>query len=195
MDPEVLKKALEAIEKGDAAAALQLLKDAIATAATGGAAPSSGEAMSEVAATPPEKPEDKEQIAATLSAAREELTKLSATVRDIKASRDAEDLKVRREMVGALVQLGVEFPHTAWKGDPTKRDPADRLMLEDLDGLRARVELLSKSRAPLGAPRAPETVVQLSAADQATADKLRKSKGDDVADRFVSLRTRHARVS
>ena len=73
MNPEQLKKALDAIEAGDSAAALEILKAMIASAAASGAsaepAPETA-AAGEVAETPPPDPEQAASIAASRESAR-----------------------------------------------------------------------------------------------------------------------------
>jgi hypothetical protein len=166
MNPEQLKKALDAIEAGDSAAALEILKAMIASAASDGAAPVETEAAAETPAEPPLPAEEQE---ASIAASREFMRILgakspgeaSAALRSIvtrvaalDADRAALDLSERQGLVAQLVTAGAETPATAW-ADADKRTPKKRLMDEPIAELRDRVKVLvkaSKSRVLLAPP-------------------------------------------
>jgi hypothetical protein len=170
MNPEKIKAALDAIEKGDEAAALALLKELIAEAA-GGEAPADkpeGEALAESPEAPAPKPGEEEEKAA-LSALKKltgkdglgeavvALSALFADVAKIKTDAAVLELSSRRELVGELVKLGVELPATAWTGKPEDRNPVKRLLDEPIDDLRKRVAALSAAKPKPKGPTAPET--------------------------------------
>jgi hypothetical protein len=177
MDPEKLKAAIAALEAADGDAALSILRDmlvALAGAAAGDAGADAGAAddaaLADNADAPPPAAgdtEEEKQAAlaklkkitgkASLGEAVSAFETLSAMVSKLDADARALDLSSRRELVSDLVKLGVEFPSTAWKGEPEKREPCARLMAEPLDELRARVALhKANPRTPAGTkPRLP----------------------------------------
>lgn len=188
MDPELIKKALGLLEAGDADGALALLKDLIASAA--GAAPEAAapeEAMAETPETPenPAAPGEEPAAAAALSVLTQLTGKASAgeavtwlrerfaRIDTLDADRAALDLSSRRELIANLVELGVEFPSTAWEGDPAKRMPVKRLSDEPLESLRSRIALLQKARP--ASPKAPRSaapdVTTLTDSELAAAKK------------------------
>jgi hypothetical protein len=166
MDPEMLKKALDAIEAGDSNAALEILKGLIAQAAGGDAAPVDPPADDPDAALADDPPVE-EDMAATAAAASRLLTltakaTLGAAVAEVETWRqshlnaDAERAKLdrdraaleateRRSLVASLVKLGVELPATAWK-DSTAKVPCKRLLAEPIAELRARVATFARAR-------------------------------------------------
>lgn len=164
MDPAKIKAALDAIEKGDEAAALALLKELIASAAGGGeAAAAEGEALAE---TPEPKPEDDAEKALAALTKRVEArdAAFAALTKRIEAQDAAAaviELGARRELVADLVKLSVEFPSTAWqqdaKGEPTDT-PVKRLLSEPIEELRTRVTALKKLRPLPPTPEPPTTV-------------------------------------
>jgi hypothetical protein len=168
MNPEQLKKALDAIEAGDKEAALEILKAMIASAASGGEAPPpEAEAAAETPEEPPPAPEEEQE--ASIAASREFMRILGAKtpgeasaalqsivtrVAALDADRAALELSERQGLVAQLVTAGAETPATAWV-DADKRTPKKRLMDEPIAELRDRVKVLvkaSKSRAPLAPP-------------------------------------------
>jgi len=214
MDPEKVKAALEAIEAGDAAKALELLKGMIAAAAGGGEESASdppaaaSEALAEGAEPPPEKPEDEE--AAASKAALAKLSKLTGKssageavavvegvltrLAKIEAREAALELSARRELIADLVRLGKEYPSTAWEGDPEDRKPCKRLASEPIEDLRARVALY-KQHEPAGSPAPPERAApdatKLSKQELA-ACKARGIDPKDFAERKASAVRRSA---
>lgn len=201
MDPELLKKLLDTLTAGDAAAALELLKDVVASAA--GAKPS-GEAeaegvnaLAENAAAPtpavgdPAAKDDKamadalRQVTCRQSAgeAIAALRKLAADVQTLMADRARVENGSRLELIGDLVRLRAETPATAWEGDPEKMQPVARLRSESIDSLRTRVAKLRQERGdeqPIERP-----IAALSAEDQARADAI---KDPNHRERFIARR-------
>jgi hypothetical protein len=182
MDPKQVAAAIEAIKNGDAAKALEILEAMVVAAASGGAPPA-GDPATESAETPP--PTEEEQALAALSArvlaltkcatAGEALTALSAVFeREARADADRATLEAseRRGLVAKLVTLGVEFPSTAWLGDPKEFVPVKRLTDEPIAELRARVALHAASpRAPIAPPAADADLTMLSARELAHCKK------------------------
>lgn len=179
MDPAKIKAALDAIEKGDEAAALALLKELIAGAAGAGGEPApEGEALAETPEPDPAAEEEKAALAAlklltgksSAGEAVEFLTTLHARVTVLDGERAALELSSRRELIADLVKLGVEVPATAWEGEPEKRTPSKRLAAEPIAELRARVQLLSKAkprgREPVAPPPGDDGVIKLSKVEQ-----------------------------
>lgn len=167
MNAELVKKLLDAIEAGDLEALKGIAKELVAAAAAGGEPADPGaEAMSDTAETPPEDSPDMKELAAlraevarlskvTSQTQNAELIKLRAEVDRLKGLADATESAERLELCGELVKLGVEFPVTAWEGEPEKRVPVKRLRDEPIDGLRARVEQLRKLAPARGNAVAP----------------------------------------
>lgn len=167
MDPAQIKAALDAIEAGDSAKAIELLKAIIASAASGGAAsapsnPSPESPTTENADQPPNDPN-----APTAASLARELCRVTgretlaealavvgtavATTATLNADRMALEASQRAELVGELVKLGFETPATAWEGDPKDRKPCARLAAEPVAAMRDRVAKLRASR-PAPAP-------------------------------------------
>jgi hypothetical protein len=182
MDPKQVMAALEALETGDQAACAEILKALIASAASGGAPPA-GDPATESAEVPP--PSEEEQALAALSSrvleltkcatAGEALTALSAmfdAATRAAADRAALEASERRGLISKLVTLGVEFPATAWSGNPTDFVPVKRLADEPIAELRARVALhVASPRAPIAPPVAGGEVTTLSATELAHCKK------------------------
>jgi hypothetical protein len=180
MDAEQIKALIEAIKNKDGDAALAIAEAMLVSAASGEAAPAgdsaSADPLAASAEPAPPSPEEKAlEAALTLLTGADGpaeravyLTKLA----EERATRVALELSSRFELVGELVKLGVEFPSTAFVGDPAERKLEDRLALEPIAKLRARVATL---KAAKGAPVAPPTrgteTVTLSAIDAANAKK------------------------
>jgi phage I-like protein len=203
MDPkvirEVIRKALDAIEAGDESAALQILKELIASAA--GAAPEPEEPPA-AEASPDMPPEEQTALAAlareacTLtghSSAGEALEALRALYaeRAQRAQTDAaeaaaRELSSRRELVGELVKLTVEYPSTAW-ADAEKRIPCKRLSDEPIADLRARVATLRALRKGQPASKA-EPPVRLGSDFTDHERALVKGMNDDQRARYLELR-------
>jgi hypothetical protein len=167
MDPAQLKKALDAIEAGDSAAALEILKALIASAASGGASdamaeePADAMAAGDAAATPPDPAAiaaSRELMRVTATATPGEaviaLGKMYAEVQTLAADRAALDLSARQGLVAELVVAGAETPATAW-ADADKRTPKARFMSEPIEELRERVALIKASRPKAGGYQPP----------------------------------------
>lgn len=200
MTPEQKAAALEAIEKGDAAAALELLKEVLA-----GAPAEGGEALAGTPATPTEEQQAAAAALTALSAAFgaknpgelvTKVTALKSEVDSLAANRAALELSERRGLIAELVQLGAETPVTAWTGKPEDRNPCKRLSAEPIEDMRARVEALKAdrpeiatrgARPPKGGPApAPKT---LSAADQAACKRLGITPEEFQARKASAVRT------
>lgn len=158
MDPAQVKAALDAIEAGDSAKALEILKALIATAAGGTAAPADdappADPTAESAdgapppAAPASDPNAAKQMTALAATLRSEMATMKAallTATTALASingeyRAAENTK-RVELVGELVKLNAETPGTAWL-DAEKKIPCKRLAAEPVADMAKRVEAL-----------------------------------------------------
>lgn len=184
MDPELVVKAVDALEAGDANAALEILKGLIVAAASGGEPPPDSPPAD---APPPDAPPQTNEADASLVAAARVALKLTGLEdpgaamaelgrrSDIAVEVEAERAKLavdraklegfeRKNLVADLVKLGVEIPATAW-ADDTASKPCERLQAEPIEGLRDRVAKLRAAKpAPNPAPKPPVgEEVQLSA--------------------------------
>lgn len=169
MDPQLISKAVDALEANDAAAALEILKAILVKAAGGEAASDPGENAepdptatnaADGSATDGEDPKKDQAMAAArlaksltgksdVAEAMAELGRRSKLAleleeREAKLSADREKLDAgeRRRLVGQLVKLGVEIPATAW-ADEKGTVPCERLAKEPIESLRDRVAKLS----------------------------------------------------
>jgi hypothetical protein len=178
LDPETVKKALEAIKNGDSDAALALLEGMVAEAAGGGEEPPAEEPPAEMADEPPveeelaDDPEEEDEDKPAAMAAATRLCRMTgkatfgAAVDEVEVwrqshlaletertklakERAALESSERRKLVGDLVKLGVELPATAWK-DSKGSVPCKRLQDEPIAELRNRVAVLSKARGGKG---------------------------------------------
>jgi len=197
MNPDLIAKALDAIAKGDANAALELLKELVVSAATEGATEddtgADPGADPTAAAAPPVAPpaEDpakdptkcgapadaeimrlRAQVATLEKGKADELVKLRATVDGLQRDKDAADLAERRILIASLVKCGAELPATAWEGDVANQKPVARLLAEPLEGLRARVVMLSGVRQPRD-ERPTAEAVTLTADQEAHVKRLK----------------------
>lgn len=173
MDPNLVQKALDALEAGDSAAALDLLKQLIAAAAAGGADPDAntedapppvGDGGADEATEPPAQmsSEDKAAVAASISrltritgkdtivAAIDEVEtwrqshlKLEAETAKLAKERAAIELGKRKENAATLVKLGAETPHTSGLA---KGKLVQRLLDEPLADQNARIAALLAAR-------------------------------------------------
>lgn len=189
MTPEQKAAALEAIEKGDATAALELLKEVLAGAPAGGE-------EGALSGTPAAPTEEQQASLAAMSAistalgasnpgeAVTRLTSLIGRVEAIESNARTVELSERRGLIADLVELGAETPATAWTGDAKDRNPVKRLADEPIAELRTRVTAL-KAQRPAPAARPPRgnsapasgdaPVRKLSAREeQAVSDYCRK---------------------
>lgn len=179
MNPEKVKKALDAIKNGDTEAALALLEEMIADAAAGGAASTDPAAAAQDASAPaadqPPPSPDAEMAAlgrmACLITGSKDAGVALLTLRELHANSQlaakeaaANAVRERNALVAELVVCGAEFPATAWERDASgaipegdARRPVKRLADESLDSLRERVKLLKASRASGGGFRPPTT--------------------------------------
>lgn len=159
MDPAQVKAALDAIEAGDSAKALEILKALIATAAGGDAAPPADAppadptAESADGAPPPAAPASDPKAATQMTALaatfRSEMASMKAAIvtattalASINTEYRAAESTKRAELVGELVKLGAETPATAW-ADAEKKIPCKRLAAEPVADMAKRVEQLS----------------------------------------------------
>ena len=156
MDPKQVQAALDALEAGDQAKGLEILKAMIAAAASGGATPepaASGDALSDTAADDPADPAKPDpKMAARLAKLETEAAERNKAMAERLSKLEAEAVEADRTervaLVGSLVKLGVETPATAWEGDPEQLKPRARFMSEPIAELRERVAVLTK-RGPI----------------------------------------------
>lgn len=204
MDPAQVQKALDAIEAGDAAAALAILKALIASAAGGGASDAAAEEPADMAAgAAADAPPAADQTAA-IAASRElmrvtatktpgeavaALERVFASVKTLEADRAALDLSERQGLVAELVLAGAETPATAW-ADAEKRTPKARFMSEPITELRERTKIIKASR-PAGGARPPVTTTteapKLSRAEIAACKRLNMTEAEFVAAKAVAV--------
>ena len=197
MDPKQVMAALDALESGDSAKALELLKALIASAASGGETPAAGgetpEALGECA-DPKPKPEDAQMLSRLVEhvgkfAARDaEITRLSKIVEGFEAERTAADNAARADLVGELVKLGVELPATAWS-DSAKRVPAARFLSEPLPELRSRVEAY-RAAGVVNTRNVEPTTITLSRGEEEQAAKMTPDQRKRYEDLRASRRAR-----
>ena len=171
MDPEQIKAAIDALTNGTLATALGLDASAkpseivaavqAAAAAVGGGEPSSPynapptDPAAESADVPVTNALNRIMGTSTSAEALAALSAMRAKVDALDGERRTLEAAQRTELVTALVTLGVEFPATAWDGDPEARVPCRRLASEPLAELRDRVTALRKLKpAPVVAPPA-----------------------------------------
>lgn len=155
LSAESAAAALDAVEKGDGNAAIEVLKALLAEMATGGAG--APEAPAETAVDPMgEAPDgDKEELAQALDVAQKQskrLDKMSEELRALKAKEDGRDNAERVELVTELVKLGRETPATAWEKDsagaPVVGKLSETYRALSLVTLRARVEAFRAAPLP-----------------------------------------------
>jgi phage I-like protein len=187
MSPETTKSALDVVESGDGAAALEILKALLAEAV-------SGEAPADAPEEAPPDPAVAEMTAVTgaetpqqaLSMIKE--WKLAAEKAAESAALSA--LSERKSLVGKLVTLGAETPVTAFVGAEGAKQIAPRLLSEPIDSLRARVTALSAAKKPAVAPtRGTEVQTPFSARDLAGAQRLNITPAEFVARKNAQVRT------
>lgn len=192
MDPTKIKAALDAIEAGDEAAALALLKELIASAAGGGEGdpPATDNALGENAEAPPpaageeDAPAKLARLEATLSGMAATIERLSQHTKTQEQAAANAEASERVELVASLVKLGAETPATAWSGKPEDRKPAEPWASVAIGVLRERVKRFGKTPARLSAPVGDETS-NLTDAEQAAANKITDPAAKQ---RFVNLR-------
>jgi hypothetical protein len=181
MDAEQIKALIEALKNQDGDAALAIAEAMLVSAASGEAASAAESDPLAASAEPTPPSPEEEALEATLTlltgvggpAERTAFLKKLIDDRAKHAERVATlELSSRFELVSELVKLGVEFPSTAFVGDPSDRKLVARLANEPIPELRARVAVLKQAK---GAPPAPPTrgteTVTLSAFDAAAAKK------------------------
>lgn len=189
MDPKLITEALDALETGDAAKALEILKALIASAA-GGEAPKE-EPKEEPTAEAPDAAPLAAALRAVLGVAGDaatiaEVKRLRSEVDAIRLERDAADLTERVALVGDLVKLNAEIPSTAW-ADADARVPSDELRAMPLAKLRARVEAFRASRGSGPALIQPAA----TGGDGLTDDERKRAdaiKDPAARERFVATR-------
>jgi len=201
MDPKLITAALDALESGDAAKALEILKGLIASAAGAPAeAPADAPAeapVSESTDTPPDDEDETRPPAQATAGAPAGVSALSADeaaeLATLRADRIERDLAARRELVAGLVQLGAETPATAWQGDAKKRLPVKRLADEPLAELRARVAALRSAAPRQAVARRPD--VAASELTEGEQRQLAAFKTQEQKDRFLALRASRKAVT
>ena len=182
MTPELVKQLIEAIEKDDPAALKEVAK-ALLAEATGGDGDGEGDGEDGEPSALADDADDKKPDpahAAALTAlcaltGRKSAGEAVATVTDwgrristLEKREAALELDARRELVGELVQLGVELPATAWEGDADARNPCSRLSIEPVEDLRSRVtQLRAAQPVKRVLPPTRTAPVTLSAAEKA----------------------------
>lgn len=194
MDPKLVQQALEALMAGDSEKCMELLKGAIAAAASGGeepaapaeasAAPAEGEQSGAPASAAPSEEEKKATVAATarlmtltaktcLADALEEIEtwKASHLEREAERQRIADEKKLlengeRRRLCADLVTLGAEFPATVW-ADPLAqaKEPKSRWASMPIEELRAHVKEQRLARGDKRSPQATPPAGNASSAD------------------------------
>lgn len=198
MNPETIKKAIEALKSEDAKAALAILEEMVMSAATGEQPEAAPVGEAALGCADPPKPEigapEEKALSRELSAltGKQSAGEIVAVFRSmserlgvIEADRAALDNSARVELVGELVKLGAETPATAWEGDTSRRIPVARLAGEPVLSMRSRVAAL-RARTP-GRVEAPEvltTEVKLSAAEEALTVNMSPAQKA----KFVALR-------
>lgn len=169
MDPKLIGDAIDAIEAGDSAKALEILKQLVVSAAGGTTdAGGDGAGAGGDGAGAGDGPPPADMVAASaklrtltgkpsVGAALEEVEawRASHLAREAEAAAAANERIVleaseRRRLVGELVKLGAEIPAVgtatgAW-ADAAGTVPCARLQAEPLADLRARVAALSASK-------------------------------------------------
>lgn len=207
--PEQVKAAIDALAGGDGAAALEILQALLTAAASGGEAGAEGAPPAAAGATagnadvPPEMQALARGVIELFGGdAGSALVAVKALKSD--ADKRANDSKVlegaeRRTLVGALVELGVESPGTAWE-DPdagdTKVVPVERLAKEDLAGLRKRVAIMRSVRGKAGGKGTPaerHTPPAGGEADESALTDVENKHAADITDpearkRYVARR-------
>lgn len=164
MDPEQIKALIEAIKNQDGDAALKIAEAMLVTAAGGGDAAAADSASTDALAasaepTPPTPEEEALEATLTLLTSATGPAERNAFLTKLleERTKHAErvatlELSSRFELVGELVKLGVEFPSTAFIGDPADRKLVARLSAEPIPELRARVATLKQAK---GTPPTP----------------------------------------
>jgi len=130
-------------------------------------------------ATDPKQKEALDKVASALAKIGERVEALNK----VEAERE---LKERQALTGELVKLGVEFPSTAWEGDPSKMVPAKRLQSEPIAELRSRVEIYRSC-----APKRPEPPAQKETGEyMLTKEEEQLARGMTAVqlDKFKALR-------
>lgn len=172
MDASNVKAALVALESGDNAAALEILKAMIVAEATDDPGDTGGDPAADPLAenADPKPPVGNDAGAAAMMTALSAITgckspgevvafftSLKGRVDSLDAARATLDATSRRELVGELVKLGAELPATAWEGDADKMVPVKRLADEPIASMRSRVMQLRKARPTSTEITPPET--------------------------------------
>lgn len=170
MNPETVKKALDAIAANDLELCKSLLQDMIAAAAAPVPAPppeapaEEAPPVEESAAPPPPSAEEEKKKEEQMSALARfamalvnatdpaaAMTALARRATPAAAPPSREDAE-RRALVADLVKLGAETPHTSGLA---VGKIAERLTAEPIEAIRERVEVLSRARGLLSAAVTP----------------------------------------
>lgn len=199
MDPELVKKAMEALAADDAEAIKTVLQDVLAAAASGGQKP---------ADAPPDPSVDQMMAEAEAATPEQALSVIKAwkkTALEASAAATAAALSERKSLAGKLVTLGAETPATAYVGEGDAKRLADRLLNEPIESLRARVTALSAAKKSSATPPVKPAVgetVEFSPRDIEGARKLsaslsakRGTKVDVTPAEFVALKNKTVRTS
>ncbi len=190
MNPEEIMKAMEVVAAEDGKAAIEILKNLIASLAGGGAPPPADDtaAAAETPAPPAPAPGEEEKAASIAASAEllritgaanpgEALTRIAAmftSVQTLEADRLALDLTERRGLIADLVTAGAETPATAWDGvDKDKRVPVKRLADEPIAELRARVKIIT---AAAGKPRGHRPPASTETVDESAPAPLTRKE-------------------
>lgn len=184
MNPKLLQQVIDAIEKGDGQAALDLLKQALVDAASGGVeqdpAPGGPGNAPGVAAKDPAAPGAGDVPPAVAGGA--EYKAMRKRLDELEARDAARDLDDKRAAIVELVACGAETPATAWvtrEADPAKgltaitasdRVPVERLAKESAASMLERVVALKKLGRP--APEPPEGGAHRESAAASLADEV-----------------------
>lgn len=193
MDPEKLRAVLEALTSEDPAAAAVLVEEMLAEAE---AAAAEADAMAEDVAAEVEASAalQRELLSLARAATPEEalgvLRDQAARLARLDEERAAVDAAARRGLVGELVKLGAETPATAWEGEPDARTPCQRLAVEGLESMRARVAALRLSRAPAVLPPRSDSPADEEGLTETEA-RLARNMTADARERFVAMRRAH----
>lgn len=173
LDAETVKKALDALESGDTEAAASILKDLIASAASGEPPPAEPDPVEETAVDPAAEPEKKEEVVAA-SARLMRLTGAASFVdavaqvetfrtshleleterQKLSAERATLEAAERRKLCVELVTMGAEFPATVWADDKAT-SLKNRWLEMPLEALRTHTAEQRSARGGAKSPSAP----------------------------------------
>jgi phage I-like protein len=197
LNPEAVKKALEALKNGDSEAALALLEEMIAAAASGGEEPAADPAMAENAAPAADPAEDpaKDEEKAAVVAATSKLVRLTGKTSIVAAVEETEiwrtshleleterqklaaeratlEAAERRRLCASLVTEAGQAPAMVW-ADPVAKDgkPKEYLSAMPIEHLRSFVADAIKSSAGKGKVPTPPASRQAGSPEASGADQ------------------------